>query len=106
MPNKFPNMIDEVQVQNAVPLRVIPSEVTPEPIGSRPGRKNLRVVVEVAPALRSRMMAIAFETGMSVTEIMRYSMWKAVMEAEPDRDKFCERVARARRENLRHERGM
>ena len=104
MPNKFPHMVDE-SLEQPDPRPVIPtyattaSIVVPEPIGSRRGRKNLRILVEAPPALKTRLYALAFETGLSVAEIGRHALWREVLEAEGNKQKFCERVAR---ERLKH----
>jgi len=121
MANKFPNMVDDEAVRReAAGLRsmIMPETVENKlvqaargtigemiesakdmaigPIGSRPGRSVVRVVAEVPPPLRSRLMALSFETGISVAAIMRYALWEVVLSAEGNKEKFCERVARAR----------
>jgi hypothetical protein len=114
MGNKFPHMVDddlaqpdprpvvESFVTNAVPLRSL--EVPTEPIGSRAGRRNVRIPIEAAPALKARLETLAFETGLSVAEICRHALWRVVLEAEGNKQRFVERVARDRMAHRQEER--
>lgn len=102
MPNKFPHMVDDdptTALSPRVGAEITNLTIPTGPIGSRRGRKNLRILVEAPPALKNRLYALAFETGLSVAEIGRHALWREVLEAEGNKQKFCERVAR---ERLKH----
>ena len=82
----------------------VTGEVRTESVGSRPGRRKVRIVTEAHPALRSRLMALALETGLTVSEICRYALWGAVLDAEPNKARFCARVAGERLKHVEQER--
>lgn len=111
MPDKFPKMVDELQqpderesppsyATNASTAIVIPTE----PVASRPRRRNLRIYVECPRALKGRLYALSFETGLPVAEIGRHALWSVVLEAESNKEKFCAKVARERMNHLQQER--
>ena len=97
----FPNIVDDGQLVNAVPVRTVPS---PETIGSSPNRRKVRIVTEASPSLKFRLEALAFETGLTVAEICRYALWCAVLDAEPNKKRFCQKVARERLKHVEAER--
>ena len=76
-----------------------------EMVGSRRGRRKVRITIEGPPGLKSRLEALAFEAGMTVAEIGRYSLWLTVLEAEGNPKKFCQKVARERLRHVQEERG-
>ena len=93
--SQFPNIVDSVTDK---------TEFRPEKIGAAPGRRQVRLVTEANPALKSRLDAIAFETGMSSAEIMRYALWCAVLDAEANPKRFAAKVAKERIKQVEQER--
>ncbi len=90
--SKFPNIVD-----------VAASPIS-GPVGSRHNRRKVRIIVEGSPALKSRLDALAFESGLTIAEIGRYALWSAVLDAEPNQKRFCQKVARERLNQVQQER--
>jgi hypothetical protein len=92
--SQFPNIVDE----GKKPVVLSDGTTFRNPAAIR-HRRKVRIVVESHPALKSRLDALAFETNLPVAEIGRYALWSAVLDAEPNKKRFCQKVAR---EKLRH----
>lgn len=112
MATKFPHILEGEGAAEpyAIPRTPGPApadskiDFVTEPIGSRRGRRNVRIPIEAAAALKARLETLAFETSLSVAEICRHALWRVVLEAEANKQKFVERVARDRMAHRAEER--
>ena len=52
-----------------------------------------RILIEMPPSLKARLDAVSFETHVSVAEIARYALYRAVQEGESDPRKLVHRIA-------------